>query len=280
MKQPTNEEWIEQFAAYLKRRYPGRSTATHYVSDMRSFLRHYGGALLEVTRADMDSFVDGQRAASMAPATVKRRAATLKSFFDFLAEEGVWTGKNPVVMKRHAGRQPQKLPRDLKDEEVARLLAVVSQPRDLALVSLLLYGGLRVEEVVNLTERAFYVPRDEAGPVQVRVLGKGRKEWLVYLVRPAYAAVETYVGQQPVCVPDEPLFRSQRGQPLTIAGVQWLLRGYAAQSGVAVTAHPLRHHHKPGRPAVRRTYPQLKRPQPYTKLSKSNSFYKSFPEYD
>jgi hypothetical protein len=37
METRTNDQWIEAFDAYLKRRYPGRTTAKHYVSDVRIF---------------------------------------------------------------------------------------------------------------------------------------------------------------------------------------------------------------------------------------------------
>lgn len=242
MNSLTNEEWIAKFKRYLERRFPGRSTAAHYESDMKCFLLHYKGPLLAVSRADVDAFVDGQRRQGLAAATVKRRAATLKSFFDFVAAEtGDRRRENPVSMKRHGGRVPQQLPRDLSDEEVERLLAVIDDKRDRALVMLMLYGGLRVEEVVNLRREEITVPVEAALPARLRVLGKGRKERIVYLKREAYEVVDAYLQAQGVWQPNQPLFTSQKGQPLTIAGVQWLMRGYAQASGVAVTCHRLRH---------------------------------------
>jgi site-specific recombinase XerD len=60
---------------------------------------------------DIDAFVDQQRQRGLKPATIKRRAAALKTFFDFLAEEtGDLNWPNPVRMKRHAGKQPKPLP--------------------------------------------------------------------------------------------------------------------------------------------------------------------------
>jgi site-specific recombinase XerD len=142
MKTQTNTEWTGQFESYLKRRFPDRSTAKHYMSDLSIFMKHYTGPLTEVTTQDVDRFVDQQRADGLSPATVKRRAAALKTFFDFVAEEMHDPGRdNPVSMRRHAGRQPHKLPRDLSDEEVQRLLAVVEGERDMAMVALMLYAG-------------------------------------------------------------------------------------------------------------------------------------------
>lgn len=242
MSSLTNEEWIAKFKNYLERRFPGRSTATHYESDMKCFLHHYKGELLAAGRADVDAFVDEQRRQGLAVTTGKRRAAALKSFFDFVAEEtGERLGENPVSMKRHGGRTPQQLPRDLSDEEVERLLAVIDNKRDRALVMLMLYGGLRVEEAVNVKREDMTLARETTLPARLHVLGKGRKEGIVYLKRDAYEVVEAYRQESGVWRPDQPLFTNQRGQPLTVAGVQWLMRGYAQASGVAVTCHRLGH---------------------------------------
>ena len=82
---------IAAFELYLQRRFPGRRTAIDYVSDLRQFARGCDRAWREVNMHDIDGFVDAQRQAGRSPATVKRRVAALKTFFDFMAEEtGDW----------------------------------------------------------------------------------------------------------------------------------------------------------------------------------------------
>src|SRR6185503_17998883 len=106
-------ESIQGFEQYLKRRFPERRTAIDYVSDIRQFAARCSKAWREVTLHDIDTFVDQQRA-EHSQATVQRRVAALKSFFDFLAEEsGDLSWPNPVRFKRHAGKLAQRLPRDL-----------------------------------------------------------------------------------------------------------------------------------------------------------------------
>ena len=88
---------LEHFAQYLERRAPGRRTAINYVSDVRQFLAVCAKPWREVTMHDIDAFVDSQRAAGLGPATVKRRVAALKVYFDFLTEEsGELSQPNPV----------------------------------------------------------------------------------------------------------------------------------------------------------------------------------------
>lgn len=240
MESVTNAEWLEKFNKYLKRKYPERSTATHYISDMKIFIKFYKGNLLNVRRQEIDTFIDDQRKQGYAPATIKRRASSLKIFYDFVELELKDPQReNPVNVRNHGGRIPQRLPRDLSNNEVEQFLESVPASRDLALVVLMLYGGLRVEEVVNLTPSSISVPVEDEEAIKLRVMGKGRKERMVYLGRAAYNSISPYLtkkGEE-----SDALFRNHRGEPLSIAGVQWIVRQYAQESGVPVTCHRLRH---------------------------------------
>lgn len=238
----TNPKWINRFEAYLKRRFPDRSTAKHYTSDLRLFVQHHPGPLTEITPRDVDAFVDQQRAQGLAPSTVKRRVAALKTFFDFLAETLEEPNRpNPVSMRRHAGRQPKLLPRDLSDAEVERFVAMVEKPRDLAMVALMLYAGLRVSEVAMLRPTDITVPEESEAPVRLRVMGKGRKERVVYLCREWYEPLARYLQESPPKEPQVPLFRNWLGAPITVAGIQDRIQHYARRSGIEVTCHQLRH---------------------------------------
>lgn len=232
---------IERFKQYLQRRAPGRRTAIDYVSDVRQFAACCAKPWAEVTMHDMDAFVDQQRQANLGAATIKRRVAGLKVFFDFLAEEsGDLSRPNPVRFKRHAGKQPKRLPRDLSNEQVEQLWGVVTAPRDRAWFALMLRAGLRVGEVVSLTENDLLTPPTDDQPARLRVCGKGQKERVVLLTADAYAVLQEWVQQRPASEHDT-IFLNHRGQPLTTNGVEWLLRRYGQQVGMKVTPHQLRH---------------------------------------
>ncbi len=239
----SNKSWLLAFKNFLNRKYPKRTTATHYISDLKQFLAHDDRPLITVSRKEIDEFIDSQRASGKSAATIKRRAASLKSFFNFMAEELNEPKRvNPVNMKRHAGKQAKQLPRDLSNDEVKRLWAVVDSERDKALVTLMLYGGLRVEEVVTVTRGAFTIPEQMEDPVRVRVCGKGRKERVVYIPKANFEPVRAYLATIAEQSPKEDtLFTNHRGQPIRCNGVQWALRKYGKQCGVAVTPHRLRH---------------------------------------
>ncbi len=79
---------IEQFKTYLERQYPDRRTAIDYTSDIRQFSLSCSKPWREVSRQDIDTFVDQQRQAERSGATIKRRVSALKSFFDLEQDPG------------------------------------------------------------------------------------------------------------------------------------------------------------------------------------------------
>jgi site-specific recombinase XerD len=82
---------------------------------------------------DIDTYVDNQIAAGLSPATINRRLASLHAFFEYLASEKPerdWP--NPVIRRRHRLKAGSHLPRDVPDDDVAQLFAVISDERDRA----------------------------------------------------------------------------------------------------------------------------------------------------
>src|SRR6266508_2384103 len=76
-----------KFEQHLRRRSPDRSTPIHYVSDVRQFQHLCLKPWSEVTRTDIEAFVDRGLVLGWKPATLQRRVAALKVFFDFCADE-------------------------------------------------------------------------------------------------------------------------------------------------------------------------------------------------
>jgi len=232
---------IQDFEKHVRRRFAGRRTAVDYTCDVRQFATFCDKPWREVTMHDVDAFVDQQRQSGLSQATVNRRVAALKVFFDFLAEESKdLTWPNPVRFKRHAGKLGRRLPRDLSTETIERLWAVITSPRDRAWFALLLRAGLRVDEVVSLQLADVLKPPTDTQPAHLRVCGKGQKERIVLLTADAYAVLKAWLQIRPEST-SSCVFLNARGQPLTANGIQWLLRGYGQKIGVKVTPHQVRH---------------------------------------
>ena len=232
---------IEQFKHYISRRAPQRRTAIDYSSDVRQFAAACSKGWRQVTMQDIDAFVEQQYQAGLSGATVKRRVAALKVFFDYLAEEAndlSWS--NPVRFKRHAGKQAKKLPRDLNDQQVAQLWSVINSVRDRAWFGLMLNAGLRLGEVVALQPDDLLSAPSVEQPARLRVTGKGQKERVVFLTAESYDLLQAWLAIRPTS-PHQAIFLNQRGQPLSGSGLQWLLGRYSQPLGFKVTPHQLRH---------------------------------------
>jgi site-specific recombinase XerD len=230
-----------EFEKYLQRRFPERRTSTDYLSDVRQFRKVCQKAWREIKMQDIDQFVDRQRASGLKSATVRRRVAALKTFFDFLAEEsGDLSWPNPVRFKRHAGKPEKRVPRDLHDADIERVWQQISSSRDRAWFALMVRAGLRVGEVASLKLGDLLKEPEADRPARMCVKGKGRKERVVLLSADAYAVLCEYLVERSASA-QEYIFLNERGRPLTANGIEWLLSGYGKEAGLHLTPHQLRH---------------------------------------
>jgi len=236
-----NDESVLKFEQYLKRRFPDRRTTKDYLCDVHQFMVFRAKPWREVSMQDMDAFVDDQRQKGLQTATVNRRVAALKTFFDFLAEDSGDLGwPNPVRFKRHGSKRGRHLPRDVSNEVVEQVWNVITDLRDRAWFAVILRAGLRVGEVVSLNMKDVLAPSSTEKPAHLRVEGKGRKERVVLLSSDGYAVLQEWLSVRPQTKHSQ-VFLNDRGHPFSTSGIEWLLSRYAQQVGVEVTPHQLRH---------------------------------------
>ncbi len=242
------------FLAYLEfERGLSRNTLDAYRSDLQQFGSHLdrtGRSALGVAPADIEAFVsalatgDGERP-PVAPATLQRKVACLRSFYRHLRRTEL-LAEDPTVQLR-APRQDRKLPQVLSREEVARLLEQPSGPdpaslRDRALLETMYACGLRASEATGLDVSDVDL---EAGLLRAR--GKGSKERLVPIGSTAGRALALYLQSgRPRLAGDrlEPrLFLNHRGAGLTRQGLYKIVQRHARTAGLAskMSPHTLRH---------------------------------------
>lgn len=191
-----------------------------------------------------------------AKSTMARRLAALRSFFRYLCRTG-HLATNPADGLK-GPKQGRRLPRFLTEEQTTQLLAAPTQPhpsgkptkqrgllasRDQALLELIYSAGLRVSEAVGLDLADLDL---EEGCAIVR--GKGRKERLALLGRPARQALENWLkaretGLAALGRATPALFVNKNGGRLTVRSVGRLLDQHLRQAGLAgkATPHTLRH---------------------------------------
>jgi integrase/recombinase XerD len=247
-------ELMFDFLGYLElERGLSRNTLEAYRSDLQQY-----GEYLERRAIDPLSIGPGELAPfiseladgredrrAVAPATLQRKVACLRSFYRHLRREGL-IDHDPTSDLR-SPRTRARLPKVLSREEVASLL---SQPRgsapgvlrDRALLETMYACGLRASEATDLLRSDVDL---EAGILRAR--GKGSKERIVPIGSKAIAALEDYLEKgrpDMVGLRDQPrLFVNLRGGGLSRQGLYKIVQNYAAKAGLAhrMSPHTLRH---------------------------------------
>ena len=199
-----------------------------------------------VTLADLRDWVAELTTSGLAPSSIRRAQSALRTYFGFLLDENVVDHDPTERLGRP--RLALRLPHFLEPHEVAALLSAPdpSSPlhwRDLAIIEVLYATGIRVSELVGLGLADLW--EEER---LLCVLGKGSKERIVPLGRPALAAIRRYLRQvRPALdrgLGGRRIFLGARGGPLRREMVWRMLKECARRAGIpAAKVHPhaLRH---------------------------------------
>ena len=230
-----------------------RHTLRAYTNDVSQFIdflcRHHGRApalkdLSDTSLRDFRSWMSGQSMNGQSAATRARALSGIKNFFKWMDREGIL--HNAALKSVRTPKQPRKLPRPLFEKQALQVLdapAIADQDawiirRDQALMTLLYGCGLRIDEALSLNIRD--LPRDGF----IRVLGKGRKERQVPVLKIVTDALDSYRAICPFAeTQDRPLFLGARGKRMRQQIAQKAMRDMRASLGLPETAtpHALRH---------------------------------------
>jgi len=272
-----------KFLAHLRTRAFSPATVRAYaydVANLARFLEEQRIPLTAVGPMDIFAWVDWQGARrpalsgtvvrlaprSAAPATVNRRVAAVRAFFEFLVMIGVCVA-NPVPAPRrgqglrptsrgllgHLGpgrargggrlvREQRRLPESLDLADVQAFLSGLRTHRDRAMVLAMLLGGLRSAEV-----RGLLLKDVDQGRRRVRVIGKGGRERVVPVDAAFFAELTAYLRhERPPGLETPQCFVVMRGPTtgahVSEAGMRALFRRHRSASGASrVRPHRLRH---------------------------------------
>lgn len=263
MTDPTAEAALERYLGSLA----ARDTSAHTQRSYAGTLRAYLGWLVErgvdwraPSRGDLRTYL-AVLGMGRARSSTAQRLAAIRSFHRFASREGLAPGDPWGAIA--TPRLPRRLPRVLEVDEVERLLAAADDGidagtapadvrvaialRDRAIVETAYAAGLRISELAAADLASLDLRRGE-----LRVLGKGRKERIGLLGRPAREAIAGYLDDaRPVLAARRPdgtpepgeIFLNHRGGPLGVRGLRYRLDELRKRAGLplGVSPHTLRH---------------------------------------
>ena len=225
-----------------------RNTVEAYRHDLGKFalvVRQRNIGVSDIARGDVADFLASLSESGLSRRSIARHLAALRHFFRFAMTEGYIT-EDPAMLVE-SPKTVHSLPQFLSVEEVELLL---HQPdlndvvgiRDRAMIELMYSTGIRVSELCGVR-----VSDLKIDPGCLRCVGKGDKERLVPVGRPALEAVLRYVrDSRPRLLAGQSsafLFVNQRGNPLNRIAVWSVLSGYGRKAGLrkSLKPHMLRH---------------------------------------
>jgi len=243
---------VERFARWLEsERRASPHTLRAYLRDLAGYsgyLAAQGVPLVPSSPSAVRGWL-GSEAGFSGPASLGRKLSSVRSFYRFLVKERIATS-NPARSVQ-SPRNPRRLPEVLPEAEVAALLEAPEESdplalRDRAFLELLYSSGLRVSELVGLD-----VGGVDLAEGLVRVLGKGRKERVVPVGRPAREALARWLEQGRPALrlgrdgsrAGEALFLNYRGGRLTPRSIARRIERWVRKAGLPRHVHPhvLRH---------------------------------------
>jgi integrase/recombinase XerD len=240
-------------------------TVRAYRRDLAAWLdwcRDRGFDPLDIRQAHVNIWLTNRAEAGDSDPTRARRLAAVSSWYRWLIRQEVTT-RNPADLdstERPAGTRDTSPTAVLSVEQTQELIDLADKDRNpstAAIVALLLYGALRVDELVSADEDALTTDRGQ--PV-LDVIGKGRRQRRVPVPPPAWDRLDRYRLARPDregdnlpaktvgVVPALPLVARSTGRRLTQGEVWRILRRLAMKGSPGLRAlaphlspHSLRH---------------------------------------
>jgi integrase/recombinase XerC len=223
-------------------------TMRNYTHDLLDFFGYLKSqeitSLNEVDKQVLRGYLSQLVKGGFAKVSISRKLSAIRSFYRYLLREKL-VATSPVA-QTSSPKLDRRLPDFLTLEEAVRLLeaADLATPqglRDRALMELLYASGLRVSELVSLD-----LDRVNLTTSEIRVWGKGAKERVVLMGKPAAGALSVYLNQgrpRLLARKNNALFVNRDGGRLTERSIQRILTKYARIAGIKKGVHPhmLRH---------------------------------------
>jgi integrase/recombinase XerC len=223
----TNKEfWINSMRAEQK----SEKTMMAYVKDVDNFFSCVGKEDVDITVADINMWK--MQLSGLAPASINRKIAAVKNYFDCLFDNEI-IEHNPVTRIKQV-KNPAREQSYVEYDKAKNMLNHCKNARDKAIIAVYLTTGIRVSELINLK-------LDDYINDSAVITTKGNKQRRIYFNDDCRACVDEYIKTRKDSVYDN-LFISNQGNPMAAHNINSMLKVTARRSGLNenISNHTLR----------------------------------------
>lgn len=252
MREILHDELLDLFLIHLKDKGYTEATQKGYTYDIVQFLNHIEDKpLTEINKIDIMRHLTMIRQSGAGDSTRNRSLAAIRTFFKVMIQFGLTTA-NPAFEVEKSRTERNRLPIYLEQKYIDSLTSKVNSRyriRDVLIIALMSYCGLRVSEVHELNLADFSYNASEQSFLSV--LGKGRKWRVIPLPDSIAQLLHQYLQERiaPRSAKEQALFISRLGRRISRRAIQYIVENALSSLQHAnpvlrnqkFSAHKLRH---------------------------------------
>ena len=245
-------ELVDEFLIYLSTvRGLSDNTVVGYRNDLEQFMQFLTPEIdiLTITKENILLCVGQLSKQKKSAATINRFIAAVRTMFSYSRKFG-YIQKDPSIEIKTV-KIPKKVPSFMTAAEVNQLCntplknELLWQSRDECLFKMMYSSGCRISEITNLKLSDFMDNYHSA-----IVTGKGNKQRRVFFGEEARNALARYyqdrkkvMAENHIEKPTDQLFINQKGEPISVAGIRYIITRYSGVEGTNhhVNPHAFRH---------------------------------------
>ena len=236
---------LKDFKSYLMfERGLSENTVDGYMRDLRAFYDYIDYDIKKFDLAHLDTYFSELKDDGYKVTSIRRKIVSLRQYNEFLSRT---KGMKDVMSQYELPKTEKKLPQVLSLEEIVKVINHIDDTtpvgkRNKSMMLLLVSTGMRISELVHLE-----INDINHSVSNVRVIGKGNKERIVYFGDYAKEYLEKYIYE----VRDnllknkksDYLFINNSGTNLSSRGVELIIKNIIKETSIKsnITPHVLRH---------------------------------------
>jgi len=226
MKEKSVVQVIEDFLVHILDKGKSHLTAKNYKHSLQMFndwLQNNDGDLAKLTRLDVQLFIQHLESKGNSASTINNRFAAISQFARFIASPNIIENIRVPQARQAKNIAPESLERTERNN-LLREVERDDNPRDIAIVNILLRTGIRVSELVSLNV-SDVVTGERSGSITVRN-GKGNVSRRVPLSTEARLYLSKYLENRDDT--DTAMFLSNYRKRISVRAVQHMLSNYGS----------------------------------------------------